>query len=116
MKTIETKNAPAAIGPYSQAKVVGNLVYCSGQLPVDPTTNLIILRATIISWFILFLVQGKFMERIPLKRTEALAKAEKEEKGFEVYLQKETGISFPVSFCTGQECFFETSRQCKHRA
>ena len=40
MKTIETKNAPAAIGPYSQAQVVGNLVYCSGQLPVDPTTNL----------------------------------------------------------------------------
>ena len=40
MKTIETKNAPAAIGPYSQAKIVGNLVYCSGQLPVNPTTNL----------------------------------------------------------------------------
>ena len=40
MKTIETKNAPAAIGPYSQAKIVGNLVYCSGQLPVNPVTNL----------------------------------------------------------------------------
>ena len=39
MKTIETKNAPAAIGPYSQAKIVGNLVYCSGQLPVDPATS-----------------------------------------------------------------------------
>ena len=41
MKTIETKNAPAAIGPYSQAKIVGNLVYCSGQLPVNPATSLI---------------------------------------------------------------------------
>ena len=40
MKTIETKNAPATIGPYSQAKIVGNLVYCSGQLPVNPVTNL----------------------------------------------------------------------------
>lgn len=40
MKTIETKNAPAAIGPYSQAKIVGNLVFCSGQLPADPFTNL----------------------------------------------------------------------------
>ena len=39
MKTIETTNAPAAIGPYSQAKIVGNLVYCSGQLPVDPATS-----------------------------------------------------------------------------
>ena len=39
MKTIETKNAPAAIGPYSQAKIVGNLVYCSGQLPVNPATS-----------------------------------------------------------------------------
>ena len=39
MKTIETTNAPAAIGPYSQAKIVGNLVYCSGQLPVNPATS-----------------------------------------------------------------------------
>ena len=39
MKTIETKNAPAAIGPYSQAKIVGNFVYCSGQIPVDPATS-----------------------------------------------------------------------------
>ena len=38
MKTVETTNAPAAIGPYSQAKIVGNLVYCSGQLPVNPAT------------------------------------------------------------------------------
>ena len=39
MKTVETKNAPAAIGPYSQAKIVGNLVFCSGQIPVDPKTS-----------------------------------------------------------------------------
>ena len=38
MKTVETTHAPAAIGPYSQAKIVGNLVYCSGQLPVNPAT------------------------------------------------------------------------------
>jgi len=36
MKTIETKGAPAAIGPYSQAVVVGNLVYTSGQIPLNP--------------------------------------------------------------------------------
>ena len=41
MKTIETKNAPAAIGPYSQAVVSGGLVYTSGQIPVDPVTGAI---------------------------------------------------------------------------
>lgn len=39
MKIIETKNAPAAIGPYSQAMVTGNLVYTSGQIPIDPKTG-----------------------------------------------------------------------------
>ena len=35
MKTINTKNAPQAIGPYSQAKIVGNLVFTSGQIPLN---------------------------------------------------------------------------------
>ena len=39
MKKIDTKNAPGAIGPYSQGFVVGNAVYTSGQLPVDPVTG-----------------------------------------------------------------------------
>lgn len=39
MKTVETKNAPAAIGPYSQAKEAGNFVFISGQIPVDPATG-----------------------------------------------------------------------------
>ena len=39
MKVISTKKAPAAIGPYSQAIQVGNLVYTSGQLPIDPATG-----------------------------------------------------------------------------
>lgn len=36
MTIISTPNAPAAIGPYSQGYCVGNLVYTSGQIPVDP--------------------------------------------------------------------------------
>lgn len=36
MKIIATNEAPAAIGPYSQGMIVGNLVYTSGQIPVDP--------------------------------------------------------------------------------
>ena len=36
---IHTDNAPAAIGPYSQAVKTGNLVFVSGQLPIDPATG-----------------------------------------------------------------------------
>ena len=39
MKTVHTENAPAAIGPYVQAKIMGNLVYTSGQIPIDPKTG-----------------------------------------------------------------------------
>ena len=39
IKTIATPNAPAAIGPYSQGMVSGNMVYSSGQIPVDPATG-----------------------------------------------------------------------------
>jgi len=38
MKVINTNNAPAAIGPYSQAMKVDNLLFISGQLPMDPNT------------------------------------------------------------------------------
>ena len=38
-KVISTKKAPAAIGPYSQAIQVGNLVYTSGQIPINPSTG-----------------------------------------------------------------------------
>ncbi len=36
---ISTENAPRAIGPYSQAVKIGNMVYCSGQIPIDPKTG-----------------------------------------------------------------------------
>ena len=39
MKVISTQNAPAAIGPYSQALDLGDLVFVSGQIPVDPATG-----------------------------------------------------------------------------
>ena len=38
-KIISTDLAPQAIGPYSQAVVVGNTVYTSGQIPINPTTG-----------------------------------------------------------------------------
>lgn len=39
---VQTNNAPAAIGPYSQAVTVGDLVFTSGQIPLDPETGLIV--------------------------------------------------------------------------
>ncbi len=38
-KIISTTDAPAAVGPYSQAVRVGNFVFCSGQIPLDPATQ-----------------------------------------------------------------------------
>jgi len=38
VKIVKTSNAPAAIGPYAQAVIVGNLVYTSGQIPLCPKT------------------------------------------------------------------------------
>ncbi len=43
---IETKNAPAAIGPYSQAVWAGDLLFCSGQIPFDPATGKLVEGST----------------------------------------------------------------------
>lgn len=40
--TVSTKQAPAAIGPYSQAVKIGNLLFVSGQIPIDPATGSVI--------------------------------------------------------------------------
>ena len=37
-----TPKAPAAIGPYSQAVLAGNMLFCSGMIPVDPETNTLV--------------------------------------------------------------------------
>lgn len=42
MKSIHTNNAPAAIGPYSQAIEVNGFVFASGQIPIDPSTGNIV--------------------------------------------------------------------------
>jgi len=41
-RVIATTEAPAAVGPYSQAIAVGNLLFCAGQIPLDPATNEIV--------------------------------------------------------------------------
>ena len=42
LQTISTEKAPAAIGPYSQAIQAGNLLFCSGQIPLDPLSGEIV--------------------------------------------------------------------------
>ena len=39
MQIITAPNAPAAVGPYSQAVRTGNLLFCSGQIPINPATG-----------------------------------------------------------------------------
>lgn len=46
-EVISTKNAPAAIGPYSQAIRSGNMLFLSGQIPIDPKTNQVLSTGTI---------------------------------------------------------------------
>jgi 2-iminobutanoate/2-iminopropanoate deaminase len=41
-QAISTDQAPKAIGPYSQAITAGNLLYCSGQIPLDPATDALV--------------------------------------------------------------------------
>ncbi len=41
-KIVTTKTAPAAIGPYSQANIFGNLIFTSGQVPLDPETGSVV--------------------------------------------------------------------------
>jgi 2-iminobutanoate/2-iminopropanoate deaminase len=38
-KIIHTDHAPKAVGPYSQAVLLGDMLYCSGQIPIDPKTQ-----------------------------------------------------------------------------
>ena len=42
MEKTETKSAPQAIGPYSQAAIIGNLIFTSGQIPLDPETGALV--------------------------------------------------------------------------
>ena len=39
IKTVSTDKAPAAIGPYSQGKIAGGILYASGQIPIVPETG-----------------------------------------------------------------------------
>ena len=41
-QAISTANAPAALGPYSQAIQVGNMLFLSGQVPIDPATGAVV--------------------------------------------------------------------------
>ncbi|MDP6533551.1 MAG: Rid family detoxifying hydrolase [Candidatus Marinimicrobia bacterium] len=62
-KVISTPDAPAAIGPYSQAKVANGFVFTAGQVPIDPATNT--------------LIEGDFGEQVllVLKNINAILKA-----------------------------------------
>lgn len=64
MQSVHTDNAPRAIGPYSQAVRTGGLIFCSGQIPLDPVTMEIVGEDT-----------GAQTERVLQNLTEVLAAA-----------------------------------------
>lgn len=41
-RAVQTSQAPNAVGPYSQAIIIGDMVYCAGQVPLDPATGQLI--------------------------------------------------------------------------
>ncbi|HLJ21765.1 MAG TPA: Rid family hydrolase, partial [Stellaceae bacterium] len=41
-RAVQAGNAPKALGPYSQAIVAGGMIYCAGQIPLDPTSGTIV--------------------------------------------------------------------------
>ncbi len=41
IETITSENAPKALGPYSQALKTGGFIFCSGQIPINPATNMV---------------------------------------------------------------------------
>ena len=51
MKHISTTNAPAALGPYSQAVDAGSTVYCSGQLGLDPATGALVTSGGAVGYY-----------------------------------------------------------------
>ena len=42
MNIVKTDKAPVAVGPYSQAVIAGDLVFCAGQIPLDPVTGQVV--------------------------------------------------------------------------
>ena len=42
MKIVQTEKAPAAVGPYSQAIIANGMIYCSGQIAIDPSVGKIV--------------------------------------------------------------------------
>ena len=47
LKKVATENAPAAIGPYSQAVICGNMLFTSGQIPINPATAALVDKGAI---------------------------------------------------------------------
>jgi 2-iminobutanoate/2-iminopropanoate deaminase len=47
MQAVMTERAPVPVGPYSQAIVIGKMIFCSGQLGIDPRTNRLVSTGTV---------------------------------------------------------------------
>ncbi len=103
-KTVQNAKAPAAIGPYSQAVVVNNLCYTSGQLPIDPETGVMPTEVekqayqSITNCFSILEAAGSCKENV-VKTLVFLTNLEDFAKVNEVYAQLFDGCDYPARSC-----------------
>jgi len=100
-RTISTPKAPAAIGPYSQANIFGNMVFTSGQIPLDPATGEIVgttieeqTHQVLTNIRNLLEASGSSMDKV-LKTTVFIKNMDEFGKMNEVYAEYFTKGSFP---------------------
>ena len=101
-KVVETDKAPGAIGPYSQAVIANGMVFCSGQIPIDPMT-------------------GEFVEGGVVEQAEQVLKnlgevLEAAGSGFESVIKTTVFLSSMEDFAAMNEVyakFFDTSKPAR---
>ena len=66
MKKLSTDKAPAAIGPYSQAVITGDLLFSSGQIALDPETGVVVGETIEVQTEQVMIIVGAFLEEASL--------------------------------------------------
>ena len=100
-QTIQTKNAPEAIGPYAQANISGGFVFTSGQIPLDPETGILVgenieeqTNRSLLNLKAVLEAAGTDLSRV-IKTTVFLADMNDFAKMNEVYAQYFNGAELP---------------------
>lgn len=106
VKVIKTDKAPAAIGPYVQGKVVGDLLFASGQIPLDPATGALVgtditTQATQAMKNVLALVEAAGATPDKIVKTTCFLKDIADFAAFNAVYAKFVGEPAPARSCVG---------------